>query len=252
MAATLGHIARQPGADAPVLQCIGVIGQSHIRIMREMRGLHAIGHAQIGQQPGQARHQRLLHTRQMQGQRRRGQHQPVHMTQAGRDKISGHQSTQAVPQQHQGLMPGHGCTCGIEHHGQIVEQAHIAGQAALRPARQAVAVLVIGPHRKAELVEPLRQRGIAAAVLAQAMHQQHLGTGLDSRRQRPVAQRKLGGVRCGHMQQPGRRLGTGIGRRHARSLQLARACRMQPPPARVNRGNPRPAPGNSTLSPPKG
>ena len=69
-------------------------------------------------------------------------------------------------------------TRGIDHGRKVIQQPAIGRQAAARPCRAPMAVLVVAAHRIAPGIEAPGQRLIAADVLAQAVHQQHGGARL--------------------------------------------------------------------------
>ena len=63
--------ASQAGADAVVAARVGLVVGHHLRVVREVVGVQAIAHAQVGRNAGQRGHQQLLHRAQARIQRGR-------------------------------------------------------------------------------------------------------------------------------------------------------------------------------------
>ncbi|KAI1693656.1 RNA methyltransferase domain-containing protein [Ditylenchus destructor] len=169
---------RQPRADAVMAQRIGAVGIADRRVMREIGNLQAVGNAQVGHQARQRAHEQLLDGRQTHVEGRRRQHQRIDRPDGTRHEQRSHQAAQAMAQQHQRLASGLLGTRGIDHGRKVIQQPAIGRQAAARPCRAPMAVLVVAAHRIAPGIEAPGQRLIAADVLAQAVHQQHGGARL--------------------------------------------------------------------------
>ena len=138
--------------------------------MRDFHHVQAIAYAQVGRDFGQDGKQKFLERVQARIQRRGRQDERIHLPHGPRYKQARHRTTHAVAQQNERRAFFHAQAGAVHNVGQVVDQALVGCQSATRPARLAVAVLVVAAHGKAPVIQAAGNVVVTARVLAQPMH----------------------------------------------------------------------------------
>ena len=174
---------RQSRRDPRMTQRIGLVAVDHLRIMRQLVRVQTIAQLESGNDTTQHVCQPNQTRRRPAAQRRRRQHQRRRRDAAVENGTRCDQAAHAVAEHKRGVREA--ISVVVVDRRQIFQQVISMPQRAARPGRVAVAALIVAAHVVTALVEPLRQPFIAAAVLAQSVHDQHCAT---RTRREPVPQ----------------------------------------------------------------
>ena len=154
-------------------QRVGLVRRHHCRIVRNEIRIEPVADPQVGGNPGKHREQEPLKNIEAGIERRRRQHQPLQRPHAERHQPPRHQPAHAVPEHDQRCARTHPEARFVDHFGQVRQQAIGTGQRTALAHRFAVAVLVVGPHGEAPLVQAFGQQVVAPGMFAQTVHDQH-------------------------------------------------------------------------------
>ena len=173
-------------------QRIAVVSIDHFLPVRQISGFESVRYAESGRDRAQKLQQQLLRARQPDSQRRRGQDQAAERRQRARSVAGREQAAQAVAEQQRRSREI--LREVVDDDFRVLQQRIGAGHIAAGAARAAVAAVIVAAHRVAAIVEQARHLRIAAAMLAESMHQHDAGA--RARADRPIGdiqRRAVGG-----------------------------------------------------------